>query len=116
MQKRRKAQGMTIMMTAALFALTGTLYSIEDVVVLPKTGHRKPAIEFSHKAHADSYGAKCIDCHHTGKNIKCSECHLRRDQGAIINLKGAYHQQCHNCHRKTSGPKGCDRCHRSAVR
>lgn len=116
MQAGMTARGKIMMMIAALFALNGALYSIDDVVILPKTGHRKPAIEFNHKAHAESYGAKCVDCHHTGKNVKCSECHMRKDRGAIINLKGAYHQQCHNCHRQTSGPRGCDRCHRSAVR
>lgn len=103
----------TYIALAAIFTFTaGALYSVEDVIVLPKTGHRKPPIVFRHKAHTDDYGAKCIECHHTGKNIKCSKCHLRRDQDTVINLKGAFHQQCQGCHRKTAGPKGCGRCHR----
>lgn len=80
-------------------------------VELPKTGHRKPVIAFNHRYHVERYDTECIDCHHKGGNKKCKECHLRRDQGKIINLKGAYHQQCHDCHRKTAGPKACGRCH-----
>jgi primosomal protein N' len=29
----------------------------------------------------------------------------------VINLKGAFHQQCHDCHRKTAGPRSCEKCH-----
>jgi hypothetical protein len=101
----------TVLTALFIFLLTGVLFSIEDVIILPKTGHRKPPITFSHRAHSEDYGATCIECHHTGKNIKCSTCHLRRDKGNIINLKGAFHQQCLGCHRKSSGPKGCGRCH-----
>lgn len=98
----------------ALLISTNVVLPVDNVITLPKTGHRKPAIVFSHKLHATSYGAACAECHHKGKNIKCSSCHLRRDQGNIINLKGAFHQQCHDCHRKTSGPKACGRCHKKA--
>jgi hypothetical protein len=83
-----------------------------DLITLPKTGHRKPAILFNHKSHAEKYGAKCIECHHTGSNENCANCHQARDSGNVISLKGAFHQQCHNCHRKTSGPKGCGKCHK----
>lgn len=116
MQNTRKKCGILIFTVVTLGLFTGVLFSIEDTVVLPKTGHRKPPIVFNHKAHAENYGAKCIDCHHTGKNSKCSNCHMNRDQGTIINLKGAFHQQCQGCHRKTSGPKGCGRCHQGAKR
>ncbi len=110
-------QRMILSITAVMIPLlAGALFSVEDVIVLPKTGHRKPPITFSHRAHADDYGATCVECHHTGKNVKCSSCHLRRDKGNIINLKGAFHQQCLGCHRKTSGPKACGRCHHAAQR
>lgn len=105
-----------VLTVISLFLLTGIVYSVEDVIVLPKTGHRKPPITFSHRAHADDYGAKCVECHHTGKNVTCSTCHLRHDRGNIINLKGAFHQQCLGCHRKSAGPKGCGRCHRNGRR
>lgn len=99
------------------FLFTNELFSIEDEVLLPKTGHRKPQILFSHRAHTEDYGAECKECHHEIKEgdqeyKKCSACHKERDQGHVINLKGAFHQQCHDCHRKTSGPKACGRCHK----
>ena len=100
-----------IFLLTILILFQNDLFPIEDIIVLPKTGHRKAAILFNHKSHIEEYGSKCIDCHHKGKNLKCSKCHLNRDQGNIINIKGAFHQQCHDCHRKTSGPKGCSRCH-----
>lgn len=115
-QRLRKTYIAALVIIAAQFIFAPALFPVADVIVLPKTGHTKPPIAFSHKLHSEDYDAKCIDCHHTGKNMKCSGCHLRRDQGKIINLKGAFHQQCQDCHRKTSGPKGCGRCHRSAAR
>ncbi len=82
------------------------------VILLDKTGHRLPQIRFNHKAHIEEYNTECIDCHHKGSMKKCSACHTRKDMDAVINLKSAYHQQCQGCHRQTSGPKGCYRCHR----
>ncbi|MDY6967438.1 MAG: cytochrome c3 family protein [Spirochaetota bacterium] len=106
-----------ILITQFMFLLVNVLtipvlFSVEDQFVLQKTGHRKPPIIFNHKAHSEDYDTNCIDCHHKGKNLKCSKCHLKMHQGKVINIKGAFHQQCHNCHRKTSGPKGCGRCHK----
>lgn len=96
---------------ASSFIISYSARAVEDRVVLPKTGHRKPPIVFTHKNHSSFYGIKCIVCHHKGKNAACSTCHLRRDQGKVINLKGAFHQQCHDCHRRSAGPRGCSRCH-----
>jgi len=116
MRDTRKMCTILVFITVSVCIISGTLYSVEDTIVLPKTGHRKPPIVFNHRVHAEFYGAKCIDCHHTGKNAKCSSCHLRRDQGAIINLKGAFHQQCQGCHRRTTGPKSCGKCHHGPKR
>ena len=95
----------------ALAVAAGAALAVEDVIIIRKTGHRKPRIRFNHRAHIEKYDTECIDCHHTGTQQKCSRCHTMRDRGAVINIKGAYHQQCHDCHRKTSGPKACGRCH-----
>jgi hypothetical protein len=111
MHRSMKKLRTSAILAAAFICIGSALYSVDDVIILPKTGHRKPPIVFKHKAHNQDYGAKCIECHHTGKNIKCASCHMRRDQDAIISLKGAFHQQCQGCHRKTSGPKGCGKCH-----
>lgn len=88
------------------------LDSLNDIIVLQKTGHRKPPIRFDHRAHMEDYNTECIDCHHLGSMKKCSECHKKKDRGAVINLKIAFHQQCHDCHRRTSGPRACINCHR----
>ena len=101
---------------AILITFQDNLFSLDDIIELPKTGHRKPAILFDHKLHSENYVAKCVECHHKGNEEKCSDCHLKRDQGNIINIKGAYHQQCRDCHRKTSGPKACGRCHKKIKR
>lgn len=112
------ARRMLPLSLAAAMIIFGTarLYPVPDTITLPRLGHRKPAIVFSHRAHNESYGARCIDCHHTGKNVKCSGCHLNKDRGKVPNLRDAFHQRCHNCHRKTSGPMACGRCHRTSAR
>ncbi len=85
---------------------------VADYITLPDTGHRKPPIRFSHRAHIVKYNTECTDCHHRGTDYKCSGCHLVRDQGNVVNLKEAFHQQCQDCHRRTSGPRSCGGCHR----
>lgn len=105
----------TITLFVSLLFFLGTLavfaVDVQDVIRLPKTGHRKPVIYFDHRAHVEDYNAVCIDCHHKGTNQKCSSCHHKKDRGNVINLKGAFHQQCHDCHRQSSGPRACGRCH-----
>lgn len=82
-----------------------------DVILLEKTGHRLPRIRFNHKAHIERYDTECIDCHHLGSTQKCSACHKKKDMGNIVNIRGAFHQQCHECHRRTKGPQACMQCH-----
>lgn len=85
---------------------------VKDIVPLEKTGHRLPQIQFNHKGHVEEYNTECIDCHHMGSTEKCSACHKKKDNGAIINIKASFHQQCHECHRRTQGPLACHNCHR----
>jgi hypothetical protein len=113
MLKKNTINFLIALIVCVIFLLIGSaLYSIDDIIILPKVGHLERPVAFTHGLHSKNYGLKCIDCHHTGKKIKCSSCHLRQDQVAIINIKGAYHQQCLGCHRKISGPLGCSRCHK----
>ncbi len=86
--------------------------AVKDIIPLDKTGHRLPQIKFNHKGHVEEYNTECIDCHHMGSMAKCSSCHGKKDEGAVINLKAAFHQQCHECHRRTAGPQGCHSCHK----
>lgn len=76
-------------------------------------------VKFSHLAHAEmsDLAGGCRTCHHynpPGNVIGCSECHATQRQRTDINkpdLKGAYHQQCMNCHRAWSGNTDCISCH-----
>jgi len=86
-----------------------------ETITLKKTGHRLPPIKFNHKAHIELYNTECIDCHHIGSLQKCSACHTKKDNKEIINLRSAFHQQCHECHRRIKGPLGCLRCHYEKV-
>ncbi|MEJ5361524.1 MAG: cytochrome c3 family protein [Spirochaetota bacterium] len=85
--------------------------SYKDIITIEKTGHRLPPIRFNHKRHIEEYETECIDCHHNGSLKRCSECHGKKDKGEVISLRGAFHQQCHECHVKSKGPKGCAGCH-----
>jgi hypothetical protein len=75
--------------------------------------------KFSHLAHAEmsDMTGGCRTCHHynpPGNVIGCSECHESSRKRIDINkpdLKGAYHQQCVNCHRAWSGKTDCVFCH-----
>ncbi len=105
-----------IFVLTAAHCLIGTaLFSVDDVITFPRIGHRMPAVIFTHRVHSEQYVTQCVNCHHFGKNSSCSTCHLQRDQGSTINIKGAFHQHCIDCHRKTHGPLACNRCHRGTM-
>ncbi len=88
----------------------------------------RPAVRFTHGAHAAIAGVSCLTCHHVykdGKNvldvstltvgnpaIQCATCHTRpRD------LEQSFHQLCITCHDtakaqgKVTGPRACGDCH-----
>ncbi|MCU0663073.1 MAG: cytochrome c family protein [Myxococcota bacterium] len=77
---------------------------------------RYEPVRFTHANHV-SYASACAFCHHHGTQVDqtpaCRECHGRSDGGlARVGLKGAYHRQCMDCHRRMgSGPMGCEDCH-----
>lgn len=76
-------------------------------------------VKFTHRLHAEmsGFGSGCKMCHHynpPGKVIGCSDCHEASRKRVDISkpdLKGAYHQQCMNCHRQWSGKVECESCH-----
>jgi hypothetical protein len=72
--------------------------------------------------------ANCVRCHkNSGASevVACKGCHLAEPFSAAAlreknkkayhqdrpGLKGAYHQSCTGCHKKMSGPTGCQDCH-----
>jgi len=85
-----------------------------------KNDFYKPVI-FSHRLHSEmsDMSGGCETCHHynpTGKILKCSDCHSENRVGDDIHkpdLKGAYHQQCMNCHKEWSHEIECNSCHKT---
>mgnify|MGYP002351164002 CR=1 FL=1 len=68
-------------------------------------------------------GVLCQGCHHNSpadkKPPRCASCHgqpFDRDNPARPGLKGAYHQQCLDCHRNMGvakpAPTACTECHK----
>lgn len=76
-------------------------------------------VKFTHLAHAEmsDMTGGCRTCHHynpPGNVIGCNDCHetsRKRIDISKPDLKGAYHQQCMNCHRAWSGNTDCISCH-----
>jgi len=76
-------------------------------------------VVFSHGIHADMshISGGCTQCHHYSTNNKihpCGDCHdseRKRENISIPDLKGAYHQQCMDCHREWSHSTECTSCH-----
>ncbi|MBD3223358.1 MAG: hypothetical protein GF313_01405 [Caldithrix sp.] len=74
---------------------------------------------FTHKLHAEmsAMSGGCSLCHHhnpPGPILQCSDCHqakILRDDLTKPGLKGAYHQQCLNCHKSWSHANNCEVCH-----
>ena len=90
---------------------------IKDVFLIEKTGNRfAKQISFSHKRHSEEYNIECTECHHNGSLQKCGACHKKKDIGSVMNLKSAFHQQCHECHNRTKGPKNCYGCHEMTLK
>lgn len=90
-----------------------------DKVTIDRLENIYEPVVFSHGIHADmsNVSGGCIQCHHYSKDNEihaCSDCHERerlRDDVSIPDLKGAYHQQCMDCHREWSHSTECTSCH-----
>ena len=76
-------------------------------------------VVFSHKVHAEmsNIGGGCAMCHHNnppGRILPCNNCHTlerKRIDIDLPDLKGAYHRQCIDCHRKWDHKIKCEFCH-----
>ena len=93
-----------------------------DVVILNELEDAYLPVPFDHKGHANMAEMTdgCVACHHhtpAGKEPPaCRVCHPASGVEAGIDkpaLRGAYHQQCLNCHREWINEKDCDICHRA---
>ncbi len=90
-----------------------------DKVTIDRLEKIYEPVVFSHGIHADMshVSGGCIQCHHYSSNNEihaCSNCHEKerlREDVSIPDLKGAYHQQCMDCHREWSHSTECTSCH-----
>ena len=93
-----------------------------EVIILDELEEAYLPVPFDHRGHARmaEMADGCATCHHhtpTGQaHPACEACHDRTAEGTDIfkpGLKGAYHQQCLNCHREWIDERDCDVCHRA---
>ena len=74
----------------------------------------KKVANFPHHAHQDKL-KDCKACHHAAVAgaafSACAKCHGAAASGAKPKIQDAYHAQCKDCHKKTSGPTACAGCH-----
>lgn len=91
-----------------------------DVLILDQLAGAYLPVPFDHKGHANmaKMTEGCATCHHfTPKGERpppCRTCHDVNSSGTDIykpGLKGAYHQQCMNCHRNWIDETDCGICH-----
>ncbi|MCG3136543.1 MAG: hypothetical protein HJJLKODD_00377 [Phycisphaerae bacterium] len=92
-----------------------------DVVILDEIQNAFAPVPFDHKNHARmaEMTLGCASCHHhtpqDEQHPACKTCHDRSDREVSIDkpgLRGAYHQQCLNCHRDWINERDCSMCHR----
>jgi hypothetical protein len=94
-----------------------------DVVAIKSIQNIYSSVIFPHRLHSEmsKISGGCIQCHHyntSAKLHKCRYCHeknRKRDDISKPDLKGAYHQQCMDCHREWSHKIGCNTCHKSKI-
>jgi hypothetical protein len=91
-----------------------------DVVILDELADVYLPVPFDHKGHASmaEMTGGCSTCHHFSPDSErpptCKTCHDVFSAGTDIykpGLKGAYHQQCMNCHRDWVDETDCGICH-----
>ncbi|MBN1932813.1 MAG: cytochrome c3 family protein [Desulfobacterales bacterium] len=129
MNKKSLLLVLSIIGIAVLFFSAG-LYAgttAADVIKMENkiySQHKKGIVEFTHKKHAEEYGAKCGDCHHdaAGKPLElkagddvqgCAECHstagqkpkgkdapkLSKKEAIAQYHAEALHANCIDCHK-----------------
>ncbi len=105
----------SVIYTAAQDTQTAT--QPPQVLVIGDMVDKYEAVKFTHGDHM-GYADNCATCHHhsePGTYHACKQCHQKPFEPGKLTmpgLKGAYHRQCMNCHKKMeAGPVGCTDCH-----
>ncbi len=124
---------LTVVFTALLFVLVGTLTAAdkpeapENITMNSKVHpkHTKKLVTFSHKKHADHKDIGCADCHHVykeGKNIwkegdpvqKCEECHSEPKKPKEDKTKMTKAEKIKKYH-KDAIHANCKGCHKKMI-
>jgi hypothetical protein len=93
-----------------------------DIVIMDELESAYMPVPFDHKGHAAmaEMTQGCATCHHRTpigeQPPACKTCHDASAAGTDMHkpgLRGAYHQQCLNCHRQWMNERDCDACHPS---
>jgi len=100
-----------------------TLENTTDVFIIDTLANEYEPSVFTHRLHAEMMekSGGCTYCHHhnpSGGILACSACHspnMNKEQPQNRTLKGAYHQQCMQCHlawnTETQKRTDCTSCH-----
>ncbi len=97
-----------------------------DIMEMKTISNVFAPVQFSHGRHIDAI-SDCALCHHQTEGNRaapCNSCHEAAtiykykgtDRKTGLGLKGAYHGLCVGCHKKASGPAGCNDCHQKQVK
>lgn len=114
---------LSIIVAAAVTVVLSSLALAEDPpdrVTLERLENLWGPCDFDHKRHTD-VSADCKSCHHQGANetMACSGCHkipYDSKQLEVRGLKGALHDQCMGCHKRTGVTNACESCHKPKAR
>jgi len=97
---------------------------VHDTMKLGHISQDFAEVVFNHKLHVE-LSDNCESCHHHQKDYEvtppCRECHNHAETepgSKLLGLKDAYHEQCLNCHKSSTGkgkksPLQCTDCHHS---
>lgn len=130
-------RSLLLILSIAAFFAASSIYAgteVADVIKMENkayTEHKKSIVEFTHKKHAEDYGAGCGECHHDENNKpldnlkmgdevqNCIECHkipgqkpkgkdapkLTKQQAREYHAE-AIHDNCRGCHKSFNKEKG----------
>ena len=98
---------LVLLAIVALVASTAFVAMADNGPASIKLEVKMGAVTLDHTKHQGL--TDCITCHHTGDNVKCTDCHGSKPEAP--KGKKAFHKLCKDCHKKESGPTKCKGCH-----
>ncbi len=98
---------LVLLAIVALVASTAFVALADNGPASIKMDVKMGAVTLDHTKHQGL--TDCATCHHTGDNVKCTDCHGAKPEAP--KNKKAFHKLCKDCHKKQSGPTKCKGCH-----